>query len=307
MSLLLFAACIFGEGGGLLGGKEGGGGDILPAPDPSAVYYLYRGVDGEDMSTVSDPADLCGDAEFLGIMAGAAACQEGGQHGVLSIISDKKGRIWPDDVENEAELCPSGWDYRGGNGWTANCVSAQSAHAAMLYYNADGDYYEDTDKAGDICPSGSTWQGNSYYGAPLCVYDGWGTVVSVDNAVDGTLYSVEDENGLEVCGVWEYVGSWYGWAQCRVTSGTVIALTRNMDDVSFDGDNGNRVCPEGWDYGGSYYGYALCWNAEKRAQVTLYEGASGDPYGGDVTDVDGICPSGFSAIGDLAGALVCVQ
>lgn len=308
MSLLFFVGCIFGEGGGLGGGKGGGGGtDILPDPDPNAVYYLYRGVDGEDMESVSDPADLCVGADYLGMLSGAAACQESGQHGVLNTISDKKGRIWPDDVANEAELCPSGWEYRGGNGWTATCVSSQSAHAAMLYYNAVGDYYEDTDKAGDICPSGSTWQGNSYYGAPLCVYDGWGAVLSMANAADGTAFSEEDGNGPEVCGSWEYVGSWYGWAQCRVTTGTVIVLYRNMKDVAFDGDNGNRVCPDGWDYSGSYYGYALCWNAEKRAQVSLYVGASGKEYSGDLSDVDGICPDGWSAMGDVGGTLVCVQ
>ena len=307
MSLLLVLGCIFGEGGVLGGGKEGGGPDILPHPDPNAVYYVYRGADGEDMESVSDPAELCGGADFLGILSGASACQESGQHGVLNIISDKKGRIWPDDLDNEADLCPSGWEYRGGNGWTATCVSSQSAHAAMLYYNAAGDYYEDTDKAGDICPSGSTWQGNSYYGAPLCVYDGWGAVLSMANAVDGTAFSEADGNGPEVCGAWEYVGSWYGWAQCRVTEGTVIVLYRNMKEATFDGDNGNRICPDGWDYSGSYYGYALCWSAEKRAQVSLYVGASGKEYSGDLGDVDGICPDGWTAMGDVGGTLVCVQ
>ena len=84
----------------------------------------------------------------------------------------------------------------------------------MLYYNADGDYYEDMSSRGDVCPSGSTWMGGSYYGAPVCGYDGYGVVTSIYSNLDDEVFDYS--NGPDMCASgWEFVGSWYGWAQCR--------------------------------------------------------------------------------------------
>ncbi len=304
MLLLLVAACMVGDEGEE---KKDDGTDIVPDPDPIAVYTVNGGADGQDMDAVATPAELCGGNEYLGMRYGAAACQEEGRSGVLEIMSDTNGKTWPRGVADEADMCPEGWDYRGGNGTTTACVSVQAAHTAILSNSATGESYEDAESAGDICPSGSTWLGGSINRAPLCAYDGWGSVVNVSTTVDGTEFVEADGNGQEVCGTWEFVGTWDGRATCRVTSGTALYLYRNLEGVEFDGDNGSEICPEGWDYSGAFFNLALCWNAEKVAQVNLYFSANGEEYGGDLEIVDGFCPAGWTPVGDDFSSLMCVQ
>jgi hypothetical protein len=225
---------------------------------------------------------------------------------VLEIMSDTSGRTWPRGVADEADLCPEGWDYRGGNGTTTVCVNVKSAHSAILSNSATGESYEDAENAGDICPSGSTWPGGSISGVPVCVFDGWGAVVNVSTAVDGTEFVEADGNGQEVCGTWEFVGTWDGRATCRVSSGTALYLYRNLEGVEFDGDNGSEICPTGWDYSGAFFRQALCWNTEKRANVDLEVSATGEEYDLASQNVDGMCPEGWTPVGDNI-KLVCVQ
>lgn len=288
---------------GPLSGDDTDDGPSL-TPDPPAVWYVYRDTRGNQAGDVA-PAELCEGAAFLGTLGGAAACLDDSVRGVVSLISTPAGDTWPETVDDEAEICPPGFLWKGGNGWMATCVRDSSAASVMLYYAADGRYYEDTAQRGDVCPSGTTWVGGSVYGAPLCVYERWMAITSVYQGVDGSV--VEDAtDGAHVCAPgWDYLGTWYGWSQCGKDEGTVVALYTNAAGRSFEGDNGDEVCPDGWDYVGSFYGNAACWTSDRLTQVSLYNGADGAAFEGD--NGPEVCPDGWTFLGSANGAVVCVD
>lgn len=300
-----------------LGGKPSGDdpvdadGDGIPdvdtPADPPVVYYVTRDADGDTTDDVRDYGDLCREgATFLGTLSGAAACLDDGVHGVIAPLSDADGNTYPETLDDEADVCPSGWDYVGGNGWAATCVRGATASSVYLYYGPDGDYYEDARNRGDICPDGWDYVGGSWYGAPMCVIDDLRPVMSFYENVDGEI--IDDlRDPADTCAAgWEYLGTWYGWAQCAASGGTVVALYQRPDGDTVDDVPYDRMCGDGWEYVGAYYGYAVCWTAEARTVATLAVNPDGDVYE-DAGDGERICPEGWEFLGAVGGAAVCAD
>lgn len=283
---------------------NGGGGG---ASDPPVVYYLTRDADGNYAEGFEDYEDLCGDATFLGALSGTAACLDDGVHGVLAPMSNVDGETWPEGgVDDEADLCPAGWDYAGGNAYTATCTRTDTASSVFLYYGPDGEYYEDADDRGDICPAGWEYVGGSWYGAPLCVIDDWRPVMSFYENVEGEIIDDLDDPADTCPASWEYLGTWYGWAQCAAAKGTVISLYQRPDGETIDDVPADEMCGDGWDYVGSYYGYAVCWSSTARIVVSLTIAADGTTYE-SIDDAEDVCPEGWEFLGAVGGAAVCAE
>lgn len=303
MWLFLLLAC---TGGSPLDpgddGDDGGDGGSDPGSSPPVPWTVWRDAEGRDVTSAS-PEELCGEARFLGTIGGGAVCLDPDVGAVLSPISTPEGDTWPETLDDEAQVCPQGWDYKGGNGWTATCVRADPGVGVLLYYDVDGRYYEDLPQRGDVCPDGTTWVGGGVYGAPICLFDGWYAFTSVYQGVEGTT---SDQDPDQCAPGWDLVGTWYGWSQCMRDEGTVVALYQSPDGATWDPEEPDRICPAGWEYVGSYYGYSACWTSERRSVVSLYSGADGTEF----TDVEhgaDLCPEGWEYLGQAGGSSVCVE
>jgi hypothetical protein len=276
---------------------------VVPGSAPPVAWYVTRDAEG-DTTDGYDWSVLCGDATFFGSTGGAAACMDDNVHGVLSVMSDEDGQTWPDDLADEAALCPDGWTWVGGNGLTATCTRADAAASVFLYYGTDGAYYEDVPDRGDICPAGWAYVGGAWYGAPLCVADDQASVTPLyENTAGDTIDALADP--ADTCAEgWDFLGTWYGNAQCAHDGGTVITLYQRPDGATVDDVSFAEMCGDGWIYVGAYYGYAVCWTADTRATVTLNYGADG-AYFGAITDGPAVCPMGWEVLGAVGGAVVC--
>src|SRR5690606_35227522 len=74
---------------------------------------------------------------------------------VVYLTRDTEGRTWPEDLDDEASICPDTFALLGGNGFATACLSAQSATALYPVADVAGRTWpEDLDDEGDLCPSG---------------------------------------------------------------------------------------------------------------------------------------------------------
>jgi uncharacterized protein YbdZ (MbtH family) len=85
---------------------------------------------------------------------------------IAYLTRDTKGQIWPDDLANEADLCPAGWTYLGGTGFTAACLADGPGTILNLTRDAKGQIWpDDVPNESDLCPAGWSYLGGSGFSA----------------------------------------------------------------------------------------------------------------------------------------------
>jgi hypothetical protein len=298
------------DGGGLFGGRDDDtrtNGPVLPV-DVAQVFYVTSDAEGryypDDLDT---EAELCPPgATYLGGNGYAAACLDEGVKGVYGVIGNADRKYYPDDVSDPAAICPGGSSFVGLNSWYHTCVSDKASAQVSLFYNAAGDYIDETDVR-DFCPGGTTALGYAYYGSGECGLDGARGVVTL--TVDAQGRYVEDvDSAADLCPAgWEFMGtSWYGSTVCAGDVGAVVSLTYDAQGrYAEELDDPAEICPAGSEYLGGYSYTQYCYIPERVTPVYLTRDAEGRTT--DDVEAAEMCPDGFEYIGGSSYAAVCVR
>lgn len=298
-----------GDGGGLFDGRDDEDEDPVLPVDVAQVFYVTSDAEGRYYpDDVDTEAELCpAGATYLGGNGYAAACLDPGIKGVYGMIGSVDREYYPDDVSDPAAICPSGTTFVGFNSWYHTCVSDKGSAQASLFYNAAGDYIDETDVR-DFCPSGTTALGYAYYGSGECGLDSPRGVATLAYDAEGRIYPDDVDSAAELCPAgWDFLGtSWYGSSVCAGDVGAVIGLSydaqgRTTDDV----DDPSELCPAGSEYLGGYSYTQYCYIPERVTPVYLTRDAQGRTT--DDVDAAELCPDGFEYLGGSGYASVCVR
>lgn len=246
---------------------------------------------------------------------------------VVTLTRDAAG-LTRQDHGAEADLCPPGATWLGGNDLDTACATGAAAVVELVRDREGRTFPEDVEDEGALCPSGWEHVGGSgsrticTSEAPFTVYrrvgDGCGEATLLGYGELGSVWCAEagqrpvvevtrEPGGATVGEVppaalcaeeWELLGrSFDGVSVCAGPTGSVVGLTRDVegrsrDDVADEAD----LCPAGWSWVGSDSWTTWCWSSAPYQRAALTRTASGET-----------CPAGWTHVGGEAFATVCVR
>lgn len=221
---------------------------------------------------------------------------------VFYVSWDEEGRTWPEELDEEAEVCPEGARYLGGNGWSTACLDSGARAAAYPISNLDHDTWPETlDDPALVCPAGWGFVGGNSWSS-TCVHSAGHTSYELFYGAAGEDVA---EVGVSACGPGEGLGyGYYGSAVCAVEGQrgtallTVDAAGRTIDEVE-----AQELCPAGWDFLGTWwYGAAVCLGPEGTVI-----GLSRDAQGRTTEEVEAaaLCPAGWQHLGSYSYTEYC--